>query len=179
MGSYDMNANTADKSLETVIVHKDGDEGTLQINARTGKIVTPNDQQPAWAEGLTVALVQERVTFYEKRLGAESTAFKTLMGQTEAIEFSDLGWLGVDAQQQELEITADPSYRSEVIAKALGIDTESGDMTGKALAEREVSRENRGRTQSEIEALEDSVRAGFQGGERAAAATGSAGAARR
>lgn len=164
MGSYNM---TNGNMTKTLIVHKEGEEGTLQIEAASGKIVTTLDQRPDWAEGLTTALVQERISFYESRFGAGSTAFQSLMNDTTAIEFSDLGWLGVDAEQNELEVSADPHYRSEVVAKALGIDTETGEMSHTALAEREVSRENRGRTPEEIAALEESVQSGFTGGVRA------------
>lgn len=158
MGSY---------TMKNPIVHKDGEEGTLTLDAMTGKITTPLDQRPDWAEGLTTGLIQERTSFYDKRLGAESTAFKAMLESTTAIEFSDLGWIGVDAAGDEKEIFADPTFRSEVVAKALAIDTNAdtadASMTAKALAEREVSRENRGRTQSEIEALEQSVGQGFTG----------------
>lgn len=149
-----------------VTVHKAGEEGTIIVDPRSGKIITPTDQQPLWCEGLATALIQERIGFYEKRFGEGSAAFNDVMS-ADAIEFSDLGWLGVDAAGDEMELYADGGYRSEVVAKALGIDTESGEMSGTVLAEREVSRENRGRTQSEIEALEASHAKGFTGGERA------------
>lgn len=148
-----------------VTVHKAGAEGTILVNPNTGKILTPIDQQPDWAEGLATALVQDRISFYERRFGEGSVAFNDVMS-ADAIEFSDLGWLGVDASGDELELFADPSYRSEIVAKALGIDTESGEMSGTVLAEREVSRENMGRTQTEIEAMERSQAQGFTGGER-------------
>lgn len=153
--------------MKNPIVHKEGEEGTLMLDATTGKIVTPTDQQPDWAEGLTTGLIQERTSFYEKRFGKKSTAFRTMLARTEAIEYSDLGWIGVDASGAEKEIFADPTHRSEVVAKVLNIDTDvdtaDASMSAKALAEREVSRENRGRTQSEIEALESSVNQGFTG----------------
>ncbi len=150
-------------SPDALLVHKEGEEGTMVLDRLSGRIVTPLDERPDWAEGLTTALVQERVTYYEKRLGADSEAFKAIQDHTQAIEFSDLGWLGVDAEQHELEVQADLTYRSEVVAKALGIDTETGEMSAPALAEREVTRENRPRTQAEMKALEESVEHGFQG----------------
>ncbi len=152
---------------KALTVHKAGAEGTILIDPMSGKIITPTDQQPDWCEGLATALVQERITFYEKRFGQGSAEFNDIMSAS-AVEFSDLSWLGVDASGDELELYYDPGYRSEIVAKALGIDTESGEMTGNVLAEREVSRENRGRTQTEIEALERSTTSGFTGGERAA-----------
>ncbi len=145
-------------------VHKEGQEGTIQVARDTGKIVTSLDQRPDWAEGLTTALVQERISFYEKRLGSGSDDCKRIVA-ADAVEFTDLGWLGMHAEGgDELEVFADPVTRSEMVAKCLGINTETGEFTkGNVLAEREVSRENRGRTQSEIEALEDSVKQGFTG----------------
>lgn len=152
-------------NIKGVTVHKAGAEGTILVDPMSGKILTPTDHQPDWAEGLATALIQERISFYERRFGVGSAAFNDVMSAP-AIEFSDLGWLGVDAAGDELEVFADPSFRSEVVAKALGIDTEDGTMSGDVLAEREVSRENLGRTQTEIEALERSTETGFQPGAR-------------
>lgn len=153
MGSY---------TMKNITVHKEGEEGTILVDGASGKIITPLDQQPEWTNGLATCLVQERLSFYEKRFGAESDAFKTIMN-ADAVEFSDLGWMGMSVEGgDEIELFADPAYRSEVVAKALGIDTETGEMSGKVLAEREVSRENRGRTQTEIETLEHSQDKGFQ-----------------
>lgn len=148
--------------MKNITVHKEGEEGTVLVDGASGKLITPVDQQPDWCNGLATCLVQERLSFYEKRFGADSDAFKTIQA-ADAVEFSDLGWLGMSAEGgDELEIFPTPEYRSEVVAKALGIDTETGEMSGKVLAEREVSRENRGRTQTEIEALDHSVDKGFQ-----------------
>lgn len=148
-----------------VTVHKAGAEGTILVDPMSGKILTPTDHQPDWCEGLATALVAERITFYERRFGSGSAAFNDIMS-ADAIEFSDLTWLGVDADGDELELNYDPAYRSEIVAKALGIDTEEGTFSGNVLAEREVSRENMGRTQTEIEAMEQSQSQGFQPGER-------------
>jgi hypothetical protein len=152
MGSY---------TMKDITVHKEGEEGTVQVRGLDGKIITPIDLRPDWAEGLTTAFVQDRLSFYEKRFGKETEAFKQI-AEAEAVEFSDLGWIGMHATGgDEFEVFADHAYRSEVIAKALGIDTEAGTFSGNVLAEREVSRENRGRTQAEIEALAQSVNEGF------------------
>lgn len=168
-------------NIKGVTVHKEGAEGTILVDPMSGKILTPTDQQPDWCEGLATCLIQERISFYERRFGTGSAGFNEMMS-ADAVEFSDLGWLGVDAAGDEMEVFADPAYRSEVVAKVLGIDTESGAFSGTVLAEREVSRENMGRTQSEIEALEQSQGQGFQGGERANVenerATGTQGARR-
>jgi hypothetical protein len=49
-----------------------------------------------------------------------------------------------------------------VLSKHLELDRDTGTVKG-AIAEREVSQENRGRSQSEIEAMDESVRSGFGG----------------
>lgn len=163
MGSYTM---TQIKMRDTVLVHKENEEGTIQVRVSDGKIITPLDQRPDWAEGLAVALVQDRLSWYERRLGKESSAFKALEASQEAIEFSDLDFLGVDAEQQELEVYHDPATRSEFVAKALGIDTEVYDedkgIQGN-LAEREVSRETMGMSATEINEMAEAQNKGFVG----------------
>lgn len=148
---------------DMVIVHKEGDEGAVAIERLTGKILTPIMDRPGWAEGLVTALPQERLSYYEKRLGT-SAALESLRAAP-AIEYSDLGWVGVDAEGDELEIEANPDFRADMMAAALGIDRDTGDL-GMVLAEREVSRENLQRTPEELNALSESVKQGF--GEAAA-----------
>lgn len=160
MGSYTMTANT---NGTPITVHKEGEEGVLLVDRLEGKILTPHDQRPDWAEGLTVALIQDRLFWYEKRFGKESTAFKAIADETVAIEFSDLSWLGVDAEQEPLMVDFSADYRSEVVAKVLGVNTDDATMTRPALAERELHRENPPRTQAERDALEQSLKEGFGG----------------
>jgi hypothetical protein len=164
-----MNTATSDhRNLEaTVIVHKDGEEGTLTIQAQDGKIVTPDLQRPDWAEGLGVAVVQERTRFYETRFGKDSTQFKAILDQTQAIEFSDLIWLGVDAAGEPIEITYDANYRSEIVAKALGIDTDEGTMSLPSKGERELQRQHHTMSQQEFAELNAAKDKGFNGQEQA------------
>lgn len=165
--------NTSSKN--TVLVHKEGEEGVISVDRTTGRIISSLDERPDWSEGLATALVQERLDFYQKRLG-DGTVYQSL-SDAQAIEYSDLSWIGVDANQDEQEIEASADYRMDIVAKALGMDRETGELSGDIIAEREVSRENRGRTQGEVQALEESVKTGFgqQDDAQAAKAEGSGG----
>ncbi len=142
-----------------VIVHKEGEEGTIQVDRLTGRITTHTNDRPEWALGLANAMLQERLEFYEKRLG-NGEAFKSL-ASADAIEFSDLAWIGVDANQDECELEANLDYRMDLVAKAIGVDRETGDITGTIIAEREIDRDNPVRSQQEREALEQAMNTGF------------------
>lgn len=155
--------NTRERSVDMspIIVHKEGEEGTLQIDRLTGQIKTDNDQRPDWSEGLAVALLGERNTFYQQRLGKDSEAFKAQALNTEAVEYRDLGWLGFNADQQEVEIEADMEYRSERVAQLLGIDTEAGTFGADVMAEREVDAQPGRRTPGQATALSEAIASGF------------------
>lgn len=107
-----------------ITVHKTGDEGTLQIDALQGKIVTPPDLQPDWASGLAVALTASRIEFYAKRLGGSGKHFEALKN-LDVLEYSDLDWIGVDGEGEETMIDHDPEFRAEVIARVLGINRDA------------------------------------------------------
>jgi hypothetical protein len=151
-------------TARVITVHKEGEEGTLQVRHADGKILTPLDQRPDWAEGLAVALTQERNTFYQKRLGEANSPFgsqlESILG-ADVVAFQDMGWLGVNAEQQELEVSADGEYRSEVMAKILGIDTEEGSMGQGVTAEREIMSQRERLSLEESDALREGMEAGF------------------
>lgn len=153
-----------------ITVHKEGEEGTLLVRHSDGRITTPLDDQPQWAEGLTNALIQERHTFYAKRLGEanspHATTLQTIL-DADTVAFQDLGWLGVNAEQQEVELEADPEFRSEAMAKILGIDTEEGTMGAGVTADREVESQNNRMTGEQASALTEGMQQGF-GGKREA-----------
>lgn len=147
--------------VEPIIVHKEGDEGTLTIDALSGAIVTELDQRPDWADGLVAALHQQRLSWYELRLGAESAAFKAIK-DADAIEYADLDWLGISEDtQDEITIEANPEYRSEVVAKALGIDTMEGELGAGITAEIEVDTKRHTMSQHERNVMEQAVAEGF------------------
>lgn len=151
--------NTTAQKANQVIVHKEGEEGVIAIDRATGRLLTPLDERPEWTEGLATALVAERLDFYQKRLG-DGTTFQQI-ADAAAIEYSDLGWIGVNADGDEIELEANPDYRMDLVANGLGVNRETGDITGTVLAEHEVSRDNGTRTGDEMRALETSVETGF------------------
>lgn len=145
-------------SEPTLIVHRADHEGVLQVNGLTGIIVTPNDERPDWADGLTCALLNERNEFYTQRLGAGFTA---AMRTPEAgLHYEDLGWVAVDEAGDEVEIEADSEHRMQFIADLVGIDRESGEIKGNVLAEVEVAMD-RNRSPEEMAAFEQSQEQGF------------------
>jgi hypothetical protein len=162
----------------TIVVHKEGAEGTLQVEHLTGKIITPVDQRPDWAEGLAACAPQERITFYQQRLttkakGGSEVAFNAgdmqKIREADAIAFQDLHWYGVNAEQEAIEIEADNEYRLELLAKMIGVDTEAGTMGDGVVAERELAQAFTRRTQDEQDALAEATAAGFPEVEQEAA----------
>lgn len=110
-------SNTNDR----ILIHKDGEEGSIQIDRLEGKVMTPADERPEWADGIAVALLTERVGYYETRLG---TQLSQELRSPEVIVFQDLGWIGVDAEGDEVELEADGEFRMNILADMLGVDRE-------------------------------------------------------
>lgn len=150
------NSSTSKNSL---IVHKEGEEGALTIDRLTGRITTPHEDRPDWAEGFATALLSERTDFYLKRLG-DGKAYQDI-ADAAAIEASDLSWIGVNADGDEIEIEASNDYRMDLVANCLGMDRETGELSGEVLASHEIDRENGARSREEMAALEQSVTDGF------------------
>ena len=100
-----------------ILIHREGAEGALAIDSLTGKITTPINERPDWSEGLAVADLAERHGFYSTRLGPDFAAQRLL---DNPIDYRDLGWVGVDATGELLEIEADSEFRMDVIAEATG-----------------------------------------------------------
>jgi hypothetical protein len=151
--------------VKAIIVHKAGDEGVMEVDALTGAIITQIDQRPEWSNGLAAALLQERHTFYETRFGKASTQYSEV-AKADAIEYSDLGWIGVNEDGDEVEIEASAEYRSEVVAKALGIDTIEGSLGDGVTHEIEVDTKRNTMTQHEREVMERAQSQGFHDGEK-------------
>jgi hypothetical protein len=141
----------------TLTVHKEGAEGTLQVNALTGRILTPVDDRPDWSEGLAACLPQSRITWYMKRLGEKHPTVQTIK-DAEVVAFQDLDWVGVNADQQTVELDADPEFRMEAVTKVLGI-SEDGSEGLEGISYEPHS--NRTRTRQEIEALDEGISQGF------------------
>lgn len=148
-------AKTIDQS--PIIVHKEGEEGALTIDRLTGRITTPHEERPDWAEGYAVAMLEERIKFYTDRLGSQAP---TDVLEPQAIEVSDLSWIGVNADGDEVETEAEAETRMSMIASVFGMDRETGELDGIA-AEFEVERQPHDVTAEELRAMEESVNAGF------------------
>ena len=97
-----------------VLVHKKDCEGGLIIGSLSGRIIQPIMERPDWSEGLSVALLAERHEFYVTRLG-------TPPGESPMIAFEDLGWVGVDAEGNAIELEADSEFRMDAVAESVGV----------------------------------------------------------
>lgn len=155
---------TSTDTKHHVLVHKQDDEGALTIDLLTGGIVTEIDQRPDWAEGLTNALPREREVYYQHHLGDDYTATESFKHPT-ALAFEDLGWLGVDAEGDLVEIDADPEFRMAVVKEFLVIDEETGKMTKdgwRTVAEAEIAWDVE-RTTEEASAIDAELETNFGG----------------
>lgn len=138
-------------------VHKKDAEGMLMIDAFTGQVIPDQHDRPEWADGLVLAQLAERHTFYTTRLGAN---YADAHKDPEVFAFEDLGWLGLNMEDgEETVIAADNEFRMEVIANVLGIDRETGAIEG-ALAEAEVYADDT-RSPAELAALEQAQATAF------------------
>lgn len=150
----------------TITVHKEGDEGTLQIDRDTGQITGPAiDERPDWADGLAVAQVQERVGFYESRLGAKHSAIAGIKN-AEGIAYQDLGWVGSSPEHGgDVELDADSDYRMDAVAKLLGVDREDFQteaLFGKTVAEVEIAADYI-RSRDDATVMNDELARSFKG----------------
>ena len=107
-----------------IAIHKAGLEGAFHIDALDGRVVTPVDERPDWAEGFAVALLGERWGWYEQRLGRN---LPDSIRKPEMIDANDLGWIAFDHEGQEVEIEADSDHRMDILAGLLNVDREDFD----------------------------------------------------
>lgn len=126
-----MNEHTNGKTLR---VHLDGTEGTIEIDALTGIVKTNVDERPEWADGLTCALIQERVSFYfgndKIKTRLDRSKFEPAIMGAELIDMRDLSWTAIDPETGEaVEVEADADFRMGAVAGLLGIDREDFDAT--------------------------------------------------
>lgn len=148
----------------TVLIHRANVEGALIVDALTGLIAQPLDERPDWAEGLSCALLAERLNWYSSRLSPEAMA---PLKRPEAIAYEDLGWVAVDAEGEPFEQEADAEHRMATLAELLGVsrpDDLSEDIEhthGRLLATADVEYRDPERTQEEASALEDAATSGF------------------
>lgn len=156
-----------DTTTKTILVHREGHEGTFQIDAMTGQVLNTSDL-PEWAEGLAVAQLTERAGYYIARLGRDLALETALSPTIEALAFEDLGWLALDPETgDEASFEADEEHRMSVLSGILGMSrdaTDNADLDGSvkgAIATLEVSRDN-AREDGEMQALEEAQKEGFE-----------------
>jgi phage gp46-like protein len=102
----------------------EGQEGAIHIDALDGRVLTAPDDRPEWADGYAVALLGERIGWYEARLGQQ---LPESIRKPEILVAQDLGWIGMDAEADEVEIEADTDHRMTTLANLLNIDREDFD----------------------------------------------------
>lgn len=106
----------------TITVHKEGHEGTITVDARTGVVVGDVTERPEWAHGLTCALLAERVGYYRTKLGPLADPIVSPI----AIEKTDLGWVLLREDGEEEMIPADADTRIAVISEVLEAERDPG-----------------------------------------------------
>jgi hypothetical protein len=159
-------ASALDTNRVTYIVHKEGEPGTLEL-APSGRILTEQFDRPEWAGTAVLALLGQRNEFYQQRLGAE---LAEPLVSTNVINFLDLGFVALDENGDEIEMTADDEFRQNVLAAALGVDRETGDIAG-SITDHYIDRDNAGYTLEDIASKQDIDKV-FGNGEQQQAASG-------
>lgn len=167
------NVTTMGLTGKVAHVHKKDADGMLAIDAVTGQVLPEQHDRPDWADGLVLAQLAERHIFYAAKLGEEG--YTAEMRNPDIYAFEDLGWLAMktdpEASTEDLDAqgnivddaeyvrAADDEHRQTVIAAALGIDRETGDIEN-VLAEVEIASDQT-RTAAELAALEEAQRDRF------------------
>ena len=108
-----------------IIVHKNGEEGMLLVDRKTGKVASASNEAPIWADGLLVAALASRTGWYEQRLGSH---LPDELRSPRAINADDLDWVALDAEGDIVEIEAVMEYRTQMLGELLEIDLESDDL---------------------------------------------------
>lgn len=150
---------------KTIAVHKKDAEGILLIDAFTGQVLPDSLQgeggRPEWAtySGLVMAMLTERLLWHSSRLGGTMSPEQA---QPEVLAFEDVTWLALNTEDgEETVIEADDEFRMEILSAALGINRETGDITGTLLADIEVASDNT-RSAAELAMLEEAQQERFQ-----------------
>jgi hypothetical protein len=170
---------------KTIVITKQGEEGGFEVDAFSGVVLRHSKnaetgqwegiELPAWAEGLTNALLTERHIFYTSRLGG---LYTDAMKQPEALCYEDLSWVHVtpleEPRQNEetgqmehvelSEVEADHEFRMGIIAEVTGIagDVDLAEGTfGKDALTVAIERDNM-RTEEELASMEQASREGFK-----------------
>ncbi len=158
-----------------IAVHKKDHEGILEIDAMTGQVLPGQHDRPEWAEGLFIAQLTERHSYYLSRLG---TSYPEEMKNPDLMAYEDLAWLGSDTKATDEEtgedgkpfaIEADAEHRLDTVARILGIErdadkVEASDNAGfelDSVVEVEIMADNT-RTEAEQKAFIEAQEAGFK-----------------
>lgn len=131
---------------EAFVVHMEGKPETILLSAN-GRIVTEPMDMPEWAHsGLALAKLAERTMFYQTRLDPQMAA---PILESNIINYEDLNWVATDEDGEEIEVPCNDEYRQNVLAQALGIDRETGEIEN-VITERYIDREGQVYTAEEI-----------------------------
>lgn len=114
--------------LPKIIVERTGEEGTLTIcnavgHTHYGRILTPLDERPDWAQGLAIAAMEERIKWYTDRLGKGTVVEGKVIG-ADHVNYDDLTWVGINEEGDEIEIEASADHRMDTLQTLLGMDDE-------------------------------------------------------
>lgn len=104
--------------MTTLLVHRSDAEGALTIDSMTGLVTTPLDYRPDWSDGLLCAQVAEWREWYQARLSPAAHAAHT--SPDRPIEWSDLEWIALNEDGNEVHLEADPETRMGIIATWIG-----------------------------------------------------------
>jgi hypothetical protein len=163
-------------SGKKIAVHKKDMEGVLEIDALTGQVLPEQHDRPEWADGLVLAQLTERHSYYLYRLGP---AYPEELKAPDLLAFEDLAWLGAETATTDAnidsedagvyELEADAEFRLDTIARILGIERDP-DKAPLGLQDGEVEiMQDNSRTTAEQQAFMDAQE------ERFSAATGTTG----
>lgn len=147
-------------SGKVTLVHKQGEEGALEIDSVSGLVIPGQWNRPEWAASLVCASLAERHNFYTTRLGSD---YADAHRWPEVFAYEDLSWSAVDVDTGEaVDIEASTEFRMEVLAGVVGMDLSTGEVSG-ASAEAEIAMDQ-WRSAEEIKALDETQNEGFKDG---------------
>jgi hypothetical protein len=101
-----------------IFITKNNQEGILTIDKADGRLLTKHEELPEWTEGLVMAMLAERIGYYNNKLGADHELVKAHLS-SETVAFEDISWMSRTSGGADEDILADEEVRLQNVQSIL------------------------------------------------------------
>jgi hypothetical protein len=101
-----------------IFVTKNGEEGILTLDKGDGRLLTKHEEMPEWGNGLVMAMLAERIGYYNVKLGADHELVKAHLA-SETVAFEDISWMARSDGGEDKDILADGEVRLQNVNSIL------------------------------------------------------------